>query len=266
MTADAPPISEHKSTLHAGPAPARPFPNFVQGRNIHVAEFDAYERLRSMLYALGATSVANKMMANVDMILFGGKAAPAKAKAKYPGGEFLPAHTVLPLFHQEIDSFAAYIAALQRHGFRVRNPSDEGDPEFNFFDVPLEDGSLADTLLRWLHTSSFIAGFATRQNFPIDKREPEYIAFKVAGDLTWYYAWQRHGWGRVSAQRGEGDFPLEIQGSALMSVEPLLWKQSVGMYVFEYPEIDSVTGLFVQAGVDARTGRVHGAAISRVWT
>lgn len=71
---------------------------------------------------------------------------------------------------------------------------------------------------------------------------------------------------RTKARRGEGDFPLEIKGAQLMRVEPVLWTQSTGMYFYEYPNVDSVSGLFIQAGVDVRTGLVTGAAISRVWT
>jgi hypothetical protein len=51
-----------------------------------------------------------------------------------------------------------------------------------------------------------------------------------------------------------------------LKVAPVFWKESTGMYFYEYPHTDSITGLFIQAGVDARTGKVNGAAISRVWT
>jgi hypothetical protein len=70
----------------------------------------------------------------------------------------------------------------------------------------------------------------------------------------------------VSAQRGEDDYPLEIKGPQLLKVAPAFWRESTGMYFYEYPHTDSITGLFIQAGVDARTGEVNGAAISRVWT
>ncbi|MDC3957092.1 hypothetical protein KEG38_24735 [Polyangium jinanense] len=70
----------------------------------------------------------------------------------------------------------------------------------------------------------------------------------------------------AAPRRGEGDYPLDIKGSQLLRVEPLLWTQSTGMYFHEYPRIDSIDGLFIQAGVDARTGMVNGVAISRVWT
>ena len=44
------------------------------------------------------------------------------------------------------------------------------------------------------------------------------------------------------------------------------WRQSTGLYFHETPELESVNGLFIQAGIDARTGLVSGAAISRSWT
>lgn len=263
-----PPLKQHPTQLHvqAGQAPAN-VANFAAGKSAYVAEVDDYELYRSMLYALGAKAVANKMMANVDLVVYGGGTAPPKARAKYPSGEFVRANAVLPLFHQEVPSFADYVRALERHGFTVRNPSDEGDAEFDFFELPLTDGSLHATLLHYLGSSPFIREFVHPQHFPIDQHEEAYTSFEVpGGGATWYYAWVGDGWGRVSAQRGEGDFPLEIKGHQLMRVEPIFWTQSAGMYFYEYPNVDSISGLFLQAGVDARTGRVNGAAISRVWT
>jgi hypothetical protein len=63
---------------------AAPVANFVQDRTIYVADapYDAY---RSMLYALGAKGVTNKLMANVDTIVHGA-AVPKAAKTKYPNG------------------------------------------------------------------------------------------------------------------------------------------------------------------------------------
>jgi hypothetical protein len=262
------PLKQHSTNLHvqAGKAAANAA-NFAAGKNAYVAEVGDYDLYRSMLFALGAQGVASKMMANVNLIVHGGAAAPPKARAKYPSGEFVRADAVLSLFHQEVPSFAEYVRALQRHDFRVRNPSDEGDPDFDFFELPLVDGSLHATLLHYLGNSPFIRGFVSQQSFPIDKHEDGYVPFEVPGTkATWYYKWVEHGWGRVSAQRGEGDFPLEIKGPQLMSVEPAFWTQSTGMYFYEYPNVDSVSGLFLQAGVDVRTGLVNGAAISRVWT
>ncbi|HEU4412914.1 MAG TPA: hypothetical protein VFS43_47170 [Polyangiaceae bacterium] len=262
------PLKQHPDRLHfkAAGAPAKAA-NFAAGKSAYVAEVDDYELYRSMLYALGAKGVANKMMADVDLIVYGGDAAPAKARAKYPAGEFVRAGAVLPLFHQEVPSFAEYVRALERHGFTVRNLSDEGDAEFDFFDLPPAEGSLHATLLHYLGSSPFIREFARKQHFPIDQREAEYTPFEVPGaGVTWYYAWAADAWGRVSAQRGEGDYPLEIKGHQLLRVEPIFWTQSTGMRFYEYPHADSISGLFLQAGVDARTGRVNGAAISRVWT
>ncbi|MCA9636425.1 MAG: hypothetical protein KC420_10400 [Myxococcales bacterium] len=262
------PLNQHPTTGHAKPGDAAPVANFVADKSVFVVDVPDYERQRSMLYALGAKGVANKMMAHVNLILHGGATPPKKAQAKYPKGEFVRASALLPLFHQEIRSFAGYIKALQGHGFQVRNPSDEGDPDFDFFELPLVDGSLHATLLGYLASSPFIRGFVGRQSFPIDRRDEGFVDFELPGreGLTWYYAWHRDAWSRVSAQRGEGDYPLEIRGSQLMAVEPLLWTESTGLYFYEYPNADSVTGLFIQAGIDARSGQVHGAAISRVWT
>jgi hypothetical protein len=55
-------------------------------------------------------------------------------------------------------------------------------------------------------------------------------------------------------------------GAQLLRVAPMLWTQGTGMYFDEYPESESVDGLFIQAGIDARTGKFTGAAVSRSWT
>jgi hypothetical protein len=261
-----PRLEQFPTSRHFDPKAAVPA-DFVAGKSVFVVDVDDYDLYRSLLYALGAKSVANKMMAHVNLIVHGGKTAPQKARAKYPQGEFVAADAVLPLFHGKVKSFAEFVKALQAHGFRVRNPSDEGDPEFDFFELPLVEGSLHRTLLHYLATSPFVRGFVRKQSFPIDKREDTYVDFPVPGlDITWYYAWRGDGWGRVHAQRGDDEYPLEIKGPQLLRVAPVLWKESTGMYFFEYPNIDSIDGLFIQAGVDARTGLVNGAAISRVWT
>ena len=262
------PIQKHPTQLHFAPGTtAKPVADFVTDKSLFVADYDDYELYRSMLYALGAKSVANKQLAHVTVVVHGGSAAPPKARAKYPAATFVPARQVLTRFHQEVRSFNEFVRALQTHGFRVRNPSDEGDPQLDHFELPLVDNSLHATLLHYLGTSPFIRDFAGKRSFPIDTREPAYIDFPVPGtDLTWYYAWNERAWGRVSAQRGDGDYPLEIKGEQLLRVNPVLWTQSTGMYFHEYPCTESITGLFIQAGVDARTGLVNGAAISRVWT
>jgi hypothetical protein len=260
------PVQQHPTRLHFDPKAAAP-DDFVAGKSVYVVDVDDYELYRSLLYALGAKSVANKMMAHVTVIVHGGEAAPQKARAKYPQGQFVAANAVLPLFHAKVRSFGELVKALQDHGFTVRNPSDEGDPELDFFEMPLSDGSLHKTLLRYLSTSPFIRQFVQKQHFPIDQREDAYVDFEVPDSgVTWYYAWRTDAWGRVSAQRGEDDYPLEIKGPQLLKVAPAFWRESTGMYFYEYPHTDSITGLFIQAGVDARTGEVNGAAISRVWT
>lgn len=262
------PLQKYPTLLQFNPAKAAAaVADLVTDTSVFVAEVDDYEQYRSMLYALGARSVANKMLAHVNVVVHGSAKAPQKAHAKYPTATFVRADKVLARFHQEIHSFSAFVRALQAHGFTVRNPSDEGDPDLDHFELPLVDKSLHATLLHYLGTSPFIRRFARERSFPIREREPAYVDFPVPGkDLTWYYAWNEHAWGRVSAQRGDGDYPLEIKGEQLLKVAPALWTQSTGMYFHEYPCIDSITGLFIQAGIDARTGLVNGAAISRVWT
>ncbi|MDC0743821.1 hypothetical protein [Polyangium mundeleinium] len=263
------PLKKHPTRAHAGPGETvANTPNGVAGKSVYVADVDDYELYRTMLYGLGAKGVTNKLMATADVILHGAQAAPQKARAKYPSAEIVKASAILPLFHQEIRSFSDLVRALQRHGFTVRNPSDEGDAEFDHFELPLVGDSLHETLLHWLGSSAFIRSYAKKQHFPIDKREEGYIDFPIpdSGGLTWYYTWNSDAWSRVHALRGEGDYPLDIKGHQLLRVEPLLWTQSTGLYFHEYPLLDSITGLFIQAGVDARTGRVNGTAISRVWT
>ena len=261
------PHTRHPSNRHPDPRRAAPADNFVAGQNVFVIDVDDYDLYRSMLYALGAKAVANKRVAGVTLIVHGGAKAPKKALEKYPGGRYERDERVLALFHRQIAGFGEYVRALLDHGFTVRNPSDEGDPSFDFFDAPLVDGSLHATLLHYLATSPFVRNKARAQHFPIDTREPGYVDFPIPGTkVTWYYVWNPDAWGRVSATRGEGDYPLEIKGPQLLSVAPVLWTTSTGMYFYEYPHTDSIDGLFIQAGVDARTGRMNGASISRVWT
>lgn len=256
---------QHPTAWHAVNFPAGPKPleNFVVGRSLYLADVREYDAYRAMLYALGAKSVSNRKLAHVDTILY--FAGPPKdARAKYPNGRFVQAKAVLPLFHQEVGSFSEFVRALQRHGFTVRNPSDEGDPDFDHFDLPLT-GTLPKTLLHYLVSSPFIREFAKQQHSHRDTRDDAYVAIDIPGaPAPWYYRWVTGAWSRVYAQRGEGDHPLEIKG--LVDVAPALWTRSTGLYFHEEPHIDSVTGLFIQAGISARTGRVEGAAISRVWT
>ncbi|MDI1444036.1 hypothetical protein [Polyangium sp. 6x1] len=263
------PLKRHPTRSHASAGkPSAETPNFVAGKSVYVADVDDYDLNRTMLYALGAKGVTNKLMATADLILHGGTEAPQKARAKYPSAKIARTSAILPLFHHEIRSFSELVRALQRHGFTVRNPSDEGDAIFDHFELSLVDDSLHETLLHWLRSSEFIRKFARKQHFPIDVREEGYIDFTIpdSGGVTWYYAWNSDAWSRVHALRGEGDYPLDIKGHQLLRVEPLVWTQSTGLYFHEYPCLDSITGLFIQAGVDARTGMVNGTAISRVWT
>lgn len=261
------PEQEHSKDWHFRAGAQAPLVNFAPGKSIYVADVRAYDAYRAMLYALGARSVSNKMMAHVTTIVHGA-APPKAARTKYPNGEFIPASAVLPLFHQEVASFSDYVRALIKHGFRVRNPSDEGDPEFDHFSLPLIEDSLHATLLRYLSTSSFIRDFSSSGGADHDLApDPEYVPFTVpVTDQQWFIRWVRDGWTRVYAQRGEGDYPLEIKGIDLTAVAPVVWTRSVGLYFNTIPNIESVSGLFIQAGINARTGLVDGVAISRVWT
>jgi len=262
------PLIKHPARWHYAPGKhTEVATNFVNGKSVFVVDVDDYDLYRSVLYALGAKSVANKMMAHVNLILHGRPEVPSKARAKYPAGEFVPAESAIALLHQEIKSFGDFVRALQRHGFTVRNPSDEADAYFDFFEMPLIEKSLHKTLLHYLGHSEFMRKSAKKQHFPIDKREDAYIDFPMPNsDVTWYYAWLTDAWSRVYAMRGDGDYPLEIKGSQLLRVAPIFWTESTGMYFHEYPHIDSIEGFFIVAGIDARTGVVNGVAISRVWT
>lgn len=261
------PIIEHAGDLFPPEVPTAPETNVVAGKSVYVADVRDYQLYRTMLYALGAKAVANRMMAHVNLIVHGGKSPPAKARSKYPQGEFVVADAVFRRFHHEVHSFGALLSALETHGFRLRNPSDEGDPRIDRFELPLVEGSLHRTLLTYLEQSTFVRSFVAPPHFPIDKRDEDFIDLPLPGrDLSWYYVWKADAWRRVSAQRGEGDYPLEIDGGQLLSAAPALWSRSTGLIFNAYPNHDSIDGLFIQAGVSARTGLVEGAAISRVWT
>ncbi|MEM9981820.1 MAG: hypothetical protein AAF734_04935 [Bacteroidota bacterium] len=239
--------------------------NFVEDRSIFLGEVNNYYIYRSLLYALGATGAYNRMMKEVNLIIHGKATKPAKAVKKYPDGEFLHIEKVLPLVHQEIHSFPSFIQALKKQDFTVRNPSDEGDPQFDFFDLSLENNSLHETLLKYIQTSPFVLDYIGESTPDMGTKEDNYINFENQEVRGWY-KWVTNAWSRVYAQRGEGDYPLEIKGNDLLAVAPIFWTESTGLYVHEYPHIDSVNGLFIQAGIDARTGKVNGVAISRVWT
>ncbi|MEX1362405.1 MAG: hypothetical protein AB1Z98_04720, partial [Nannocystaceae bacterium] len=134
------PLRRHPSTWHFQAQPVgEPPPNFVPGASIHITDVDDYDAYRSMLYALGATSVSNRKLAHVDTLVHGAEAPPKAAITKYPQAPRFRAQTVLSLFHQEVSSFGAFIGALQRHGFTVRNPSDEGDPQLDHFELERVD-------------------------------------------------------------------------------------------------------------------------------
>lgn len=262
MSADLP-ETRHTAPRRAADA-ADGAANFAEGRSVYVADVAEYDLYRSMLYALGARAVSNKKVAGVDLIVHAG-AAPKALREKYPGAALARASAVPPLFRRDVGGFGDFVRALQRRGFTVRSPSDEGSPELDFFDLPLV-GSLHATLLRYLAASPFIRAFARNDTSSRGDAQPEYLPVEIPETgRTWYYAWRVDAWARVSAQRGEGDYPLEIKGPQLLAVLPEFWTRSTGLYFHEHPHIDSVNGLFIQAGVDAR-GRVEGAAISRVWT
>lgn len=262
------PLNQHSTDLHRTPAPTDEGLPDITGKSIYLAETPAYDLHRSMLYALGAHSVSNKMLAHVNVILHGRPAPPKAAKTKYPAAEFHRSSRVLTQFLREVTSFSGFIRALQRSGFTVRNPSDEGSPEFDHFELPLVDDSLHATLLHYLATTPFVRDFADHgDRSHRNTVDPAYVEFPLPGSgLKGHILWHPGAWGRVSAQRGEGDYPLEIKGPDLLAVGPVFWTHSTGLYFNEHPDVDSVNGLFIQAGIDAHSGLVNGAAISRVWT
>ena len=259
------PSRQHKSPPYSDPAEADAV-DLVVGASVFVIEVEDYDMIRSMLYALGAKSVTDKRVAGVTTIVHGKAKKPAKAVEKYPSGRYLRADRIVALFRRCVPTFGAFVEALRSRGFTVRNPSDEGDARLDHFELPLVDGSLHATLLRYLSTSAFIRGFVHKQHFPIDSRVPDFVEFPVPGtDVTWYSMWITEAWWRVSASRGEGDHPLEIKGPQLLAVAPALWTESAGLHFYEYPHSESIDGLFIQAGIGPDR-RVNGSAISRVWT
>lgn len=267
MSSNSLPSTTFSEALRSAPVPEEALPNPFEGRSIYVCESVPYDLYRSMLYALGAKTVSNRMGAGLDQILHAGP-IPSKVSAKYPSAERARADAVLPLFRQRVPSLKAYLDALEAQGFTVRNRSDEGDPDLRALDVPLVDGSLHATLLRWLESSSHLRGYCRKQHFPIEQREAAFREFTPPGaeGWSWYYAWDNGAFHHVTAERDDGPYPLLIKGPDLMSVLPVFYKEITGMYVYEYPHRESITGLFVVAGTDARTGAVTGVTAGRVWT
>lgn len=64
------PLAQHPNSYHASPGtPSEKTPNAVAGKSAYVVDVEDYELYRTMLYALGAKSVANKLMATADLII-----------------------------------------------------------------------------------------------------------------------------------------------------------------------------------------------------
>lgn len=240
-----------------------PLANFALDRRVFLADpLDAAAHA-VMLYALGASRVLTTLSGPVDVVVHG-KAPPQAVRNRNPDARHVRSRDILPLFHQEVASFGDLVRALLRHGFAVRNPSDEGDPELDFFSLPLVDDQVAATLLRYLATSPFIRRFAANAAPSRGRNVDEYVAVPVQDTgRVGYYVWRTAAWRDVSAQR---DDDLELKGSQLLAVAPALWTRSAGLLFHQHPDHASVEGLFVQAGVSARTGQVEGVAISRSWT
>jgi len=265
------PIKKHSTNFHSNGVKTEPLENFLEGKTIFFGEIDYdYYVYRNMAFALGAKVVYNKMMAGVDLIIHGKQTPPQKATAKYPDAASKPVSDLVTLFHQQVDNFHSFIKALQKNGFKIRNFSDEGDPEFDFFELDLINDSIHETLMSYLKNSAFINGFICQRSFDIRDQNPNFIALEYPSrGITWWYLWTEAGWSRVGAQKylnKDDEYPIEIKGDQLLSIEPVFWKESTGMYFYEYPETESITGLFIQAGIDAHTNKVQGVSISRVWT
>ncbi|KOY85636.1 hypothetical protein AD998_05250 [bacterium 336/3] len=264
------PLKKHANTFNSLTENQTPLDNFLTDKSIFFGDVDDYYTYRCMAFALGAKVVYNKMMSGVDLIIYGKATPPPKAVAKYPDAILKPVSELSSLFHQHISTFKEFIKALQNNGFTIRNFSDEGDPEFDFFELDLINNSIHDTLMDYLKNSSFINGFIRTPSFPIDKKSEAFSPLEYPKqDITWWYLWTEYGWNRVGAQKylkPDDEYAIEIKGDQLLSIEHVFWSESTGLYFYEYPDADSISGLFIQAGIDRKTGKVHGASISRVWT
>lgn len=97
---DAAPQATPPTNLHVHPGKPAAAPA-AAGKSIVIVDDD--ELHRSMLYALGARSVANKMMAHVELVVHGRPTPPQKARARYPSGEFMHADAIVPI-HAGIDA------------------------------------------------------------------------------------------------------------------------------------------------------------------
>lgn len=149
----------------------------------------------------------------------------------------------------------------------VRNPGDEGDPELDYFELPLVDDSVHATLMHYLATSPFIRRFVDRRTPSRGRDSDAFTAFAVPDTgRTWYLVPTQDAWARVSALRGDDEMEIELKGAHLLAAAPAFWSRSNGLHFNEHPDPDSVEGLFIQAGLSPRTGRVEGVAISRSWT
>lgn len=248
----------------------------LKGKTVLFTEKAGYARKRVQALALGAEGVTDKMMATVGIIVHGGARAPDKVAARYPGGAFYREAEFAALADAHLPGAAHLVAALQRHGFLVRNPSDESDPLLELFEQAPAEADLRASLLAYVRTSAFIARYArapygAMPETPAAGFQPIRITRPVAPDapqseVTWWYAFDQVAIGHVGAERGEGDYPQRIKGPDLWEALSALWQTGTSLRLYETPDEDSIAGVFVLGGIDKRTGKLTGLSLTRTWT
>lgn len=240
----------------------------LTGKTVLFTERRGYAGRRVLAFALGAQGAYDKMMAAVSVIVHAGPRPPDKAAAKYPGGAFYSEEEFTARAQQRLGSFPQLVQGLIAHGFKLRNPSDESDERLDVFEQPAAATGLKDSLLEYVQRSPFVASYVRE---PWGKMpEPPDPAFKPIEipprGVTWWYAFGSTAIDHIQAERGEGEYPQKIKGSDLFEAGCMLWREGTGARLYETPEDDSITGLFLMAGIERHTGRLTGLALSRTWT
>lgn len=251
-------------------------PQALQGKTVLFTEKAGYAGKRVQALALGAEGVTDKMMATVGIIVHGGARPPDKVAARYPGGAFHREAEFTALADTQLQSAPQLVAALQQHGFLVRNPSDESDPQLELFEQAPAAADLRASLLSYVRGSALLARYVrTPYGAPPETPAAGFQPLAItrpgaAGapdqEVTWWYAFDHVAIGHVGAERGEGDYPQRIKGPDLWEALSARWQAGASLRLYETPDDDSVAGAFILGGIDRRTGQLTGLCLTRTWT